>query len=583
MIDFEPARVTVRQLFEQSKKLEVPRYQRSYSWRDDNIDDFYNDFIKTSQDQLNFLGTLVFDASDKGSYFLIDGQQRIITLTILFAVIRDILREDIGTLGAVDLAAQVENVFIKSGAQFSIDAFEHKASFRLKSAKDVHDFFEAYVQIGGSNERQKATKNKLNPSSRNVRKAYDKFRQIIVSDKLNTQKNSEDKIKLLKRTIAQIEAVALIKIEIYNNDIAFAIFESHNAKGVDLLISDLVKNYFFSQLSGSEETKQKSMDAWDDMVSNLRDRGAIKIDQFLHYFSQSYEGRFPKYQLYRRLKTQIKDNPQGFLQTLISQSELLIMLKDATFSSTSFKESGKLNYSLDGIASFNTEQCYILLLSLFRNQRKVTPSMLRNTVELIEKFTFVYSIIAKGQANVLEKVYGKYAKGIQVLEKTKEPKEVEAQSGRLYSSLAKELSDALPSYEEFEARFVNLDYSAPIQKKTMNYIFDRMEHYESKGGTSLGIEISLDHIQPQSKPNGIKNINKIGNLVPVDRSTNSQLGNKLPSEKVDIYKKSKNIFAMQRLIEFGGDLKIFNDDKISERSKQLAAFAYNIVWSIPRR
>lgn len=580
MNDYSPERMTVGQLFKGDRQLEIPRFQRSYEWKDANIEDFYNDFVRTSEDHLTFLGNIVVDVSNPVLSQIIDGQQRIITLTILCAAIRDLLREEIRSEAAISLASKIDTTYIQRGVSFSS---ELNSPYKLKTSRELEEFFLSYIQQGGERGRKAIPRTN---SQKNVVKAYKRFREMLYKEKIEVTANADHQVRFLEQAMDRIHTVTLIVIEIYSQDAAYAIFESFNAKRVDLSVADLVKNYYFSKLKGVENEVSKNMDRWDGVVSQITSIPGGKVDRFLHYYLQSKEGKFTKSQLYRKIRNEIDAGPEKFIKNLEKATSIYAQLKDANVSSEdgypiAYETLGKINNSLEGINRFNVEQCFILLISVLNNRQKFTPKYIAKIIQLIEGFTFVFSKIVNGQANVFESIYSDFASEINGDELTKEP---EVYSGKVYSRIQKALIEVLPSYEVFESNFVEMDYSNPQQKRLIGYIFERIEIYSTRGGSELGGLANIDHIFPQNPPQGVKrpkNVHKIGNLLPIDRETNSKVGNKLPDEKIRIYQDVQNITQVKHYVTFalvnGTNM---DDETITKRGKEIAKLAYDEVWSI---
>lgn len=590
---FVPTDPIVEQVLDKTNRLVVPRFQRVYSWKEGNLNEFYDDFIATkNQSHQTFLGTLVFDASDDNYSGVIDGQQRIITLTILLAVIRDLLREEVQTPSAYELASTIHNEHIQAGSsirQRSIGVAESGGSIYILTAeKSMREFFEFFISKGDADLRSATKPN--NEGERNVYNAYNYLRTRIKKEKLTDRLDPEGKVVVLRKLTESLLSVQFILISVYNSDMAYALFESHNAKGADLLVSDLVKSYFYGQLKGPEDTKEKRIKQWDNSVKKLKESGGIKIDKFLHYYQQSYDGKFTKAQLYSRIKSKIgKDEASAikFIKDLEINVDLLLQLKTGEIDSTPeypipYESREKINASLTYISEFRVDQCYILLLSIFRNRKKFTPTYLKKIVELIENFTFVYSKISKGQANVLERVYALLAQEIEDESVEDADKAREIFSGKKYSKLQSMLSEEV-RYDYFEPKFKDLDYTKPQQKKLIQYAFAKIEHHLNNGGSVLGIDSNLDHISPQNPQAGTKisSLHLIGNLVPIDKYSNSKLGNKNVADKVEIYKTIPNISLIRLTVDFLEEHNyLINDEVIDQRSASLADLGYNQVWKI---
>ncbi len=72
------------------ERLLIPRFQRPYSWENDNFEDLWNDVINLESDEVHFIGTIIrYQGKKKKAYYIVDGQQRLTTISILLAAIRD--------------------------------------------------------------------------------------------------------------------------------------------------------------------------------------------------------------------------------------------------------------------------------------------------------------------------------------------------------------------------------------------------------------------------------------------------------------------------------------------------------------
>lgn len=577
---FDPSSETTKTLFN-SELFQIPRYQRSYSWKTAQLEDFESDFLNSYNQGSVFLGTVVLDKSSGGNVMVIDGQQRLLTLTITFAAIRDILKEDIGTDEAKDLARKVQIAFIESGIHFG----EAKAPYRILPSKDVENVFERYIQLGGQSQREKISPDKRYESHKLIINAYLHIRKYITRNRLPSRLKPEEKLVILDKLIESLSSIEFIKIDVYDGDLAFSIFESHNSKGADLLVSDLVKNHLYDQLKMPEDQKEDLMKDWDDTIIKLKTYTNVKIDKFLHYHMQTHMGKFPRSQLFKMIKSRIKDiQPAKFLKEIKVDASIFIDLVTADvqpdnpmYANVNYGSSREINDSLEGLATFNVDQCYILLLSIFRNSKKISPKFLIKITNLIENFTFKYSKVSQGQANVLERIYGDFATKLN--DDVKDTPEIFG--GRIFSSLKKDFEGQDLGSDVFTAKFIDLDYTKPGQKKLIQYIFKKMESYKSNGATTLSLRANIDHIFPQNPPAGSKkpsNVHKIGNLVPIDSLSNSRIGNRLPEDKFDLYDSISNILVVKDLLCTLGTGK-FNEESISKRSEQLAKDAYSTIWA----
>jgi len=577
-IEFDPDRKIIENLFTGSLRIEIPRYQRSYAWTTKETEDFFNDFVAESsiaEDNLDFLGTILFTFDEnRGVLEVIDGQQRLLTISIFFAAMRDILRNDINTTDSVSYSDDIHNNLIKTGSsRISAHGTAEKDPFRIKVGRDLESFFSTLVQSFVKDLK------KIKPKTPAERKAYDAY--IYFSNKvrgmLSGPKSSDDKVKIIERMNTKVLGIQYIDIRVSNSETAYNLFESHNAKGQALAKTDLIKNYYFGRLKIPEAEMVVKMDEWDDLLVKLdKSTNGMWPDRFFSYMLQSYEGNFSSSQLYRRIKPMI-DSPTTFSKLMKTNIESIIALKT---SSTSDKH---INSSLEGLNDYlRMHQCFIFLLSLHRNSDKMTPSIYRKIFRAVENFSYLYSAISSQPTNILEKIYAKYAYKLETEAKAVDSDDkvaCERLSGKLLSDLKKEFINLIPSSETFSESFLKLSYTNSRDRQIIRYTFQRIEEYHSDNLIMLGFSFTLDHIIPQRTFGKSTEYHSIGNLVPLSQASNSRLGDTPPKDKLDVYKENGQLKSVRLLIdqlEHGE----FTVDSISQRVEQISSMVYGEIFSI---
>ena len=119
------------------RRFRIPRYQRPYAWENDNITDFWEDILQS--DKSYFLDHLYFNTEhvkDDGFIDIIDGQQRLLTITIFLAVLRD-------------LCFPIDGQYVSLIQSHEIAINDHEgfiSSFRIKPAESLELFFQDYIQ-----------------------------------------------------------------------------------------------------------------------------------------------------------------------------------------------------------------------------------------------------------------------------------------------------------------------------------------------------------------------------------------------------------------------------------------------------
>jgi uncharacterized protein with ParB-like and HNH nuclease domain len=179
---------TIEDILFSNLRFTIPRYQRPYSWGIDHVTDFWGDLVW--QDDSDFIGSFIFNhesLKESGVIEVIDGQQRLLTITIFMSVLRNMAKE----LGANDVASRYERHCIM---------FEDKKGNqtpRIECGDSTKDFFWNYVQ-DHSNSMKDA--NHLREEERKIKGNYEFFYQRV-KEELNkySEKSKKLKGKVLKQ------------------------------------------------------------------------------------------------------------------------------------------------------------------------------------------------------------------------------------------------------------------------------------------------------------------------------------------------------------------------------------------------
>ena len=251
--------------------LRIPRFQRPYDWDKDNLTEFWND-LKDRTDPDYFMGSLVVfaDNKEKNLLSLVDGQQRITTITIMLSIIRDQLFQlgDDGPATAIHDLIETRDL-------------DNKRRFILE-----HDPSDRYMQYAIQSEKPDK---KLAPETIQQRNFQVALR--FLTNALNTHirftigENTSDIIDYLKHLRNCLLQMHFISIELDNEDDAYLIFETLNTRGKDLRVSDLLKNHFMRLVPQTTKGLDKTKDSWSDMMETL-DSATVSVDpdSFLLHF-----------------------------------------------------------------------------------------------------------------------------------------------------------------------------------------------------------------------------------------------------------------------------------------------------------
>ena len=244
-----------------NKQYKIPVFQRDYSWTKDQCNQMWNDILRASNSG-HFMGSIVYveddSRSDFQSWLVIDGQQRLTTLTLLLIALRDHIR-DTDWVGAEENSPTVDrinsfylmNEYERENKQFKL-VLRRTDDATLRNLIIVNNHF-----------------NRVDEPSERIMEAYDFFIDYL-------QNQGED-LGDIYRGIVGLDFVD-VKLE-RPNDNPQLIFESLNTTGVSLSQSDLVRNYLLMGLEEIEQTRLYN-DYWFKIESSFQKFSDI-FDVFL--------------------------------------------------------------------------------------------------------------------------------------------------------------------------------------------------------------------------------------------------------------------------------------------------------------
>lgn len=262
----------------------IPPYQREYSWHKAQWEALFEDLIEA--DGAHFLGTIITldqttDTLEGNILHVIDGQQRLTTLTLLLASVYSVLNEHLEVVDD-DTRTDVTNL----GRQLVRKADKQPRVTPQRQGHNLADFRTVLQDAGLPVEGER----KPYYPSRRIAKCYRYFRSAIL--KLAETEGIAEPEAALKVHKAAVQAV-IVKIEVANHADAFVLFESLNNRGMPLSPVDLIKNHLLA-----ESEKKQIMDVdeafkhWNDMLTSLGD-GYSTQERFLRHYYNAFKSELP--------------------------------------------------------------------------------------------------------------------------------------------------------------------------------------------------------------------------------------------------------------------------------------------------
>ncbi|MEH7225992.1 DUF262 domain-containing protein, partial [Bacillus sp. JJ1566] len=392
MSKFEASDKTVKEVL--TYIYEIPFFQRGYSWSKDQVLQFMDDLkmVNTERQEEYFLGPIVLNKEDKHKIHVIDGQQRITTITIFLCVVRDLLIN----MGKNKTAERIHQKFIAE------QDLSGKDTYKLSLGEESRGFFRQYIQVPYGEERRKyesdfnsIPKKRITPANKALWDAYQNITKIIEGECGTDYNENENKLIDLVSTVT--ENFVLISINVNSDSDAFIIFETLNERGMDLSISDLLKNYIFSK---AEPDDLKAIQAtWSKMMSVLNQ---VNITQFLRHYWLSEHEKVTEKMLYDKIKTHLKNNNVSvydFVHALYDSSVLYMNIINPMEEDWSDKKTFE---SLRNINTLNYKASYPVLLAGYN---ALSPFEFRKLVCSCENFIFSYVTITDHSPSDLENVF----------------------------------------------------------------------------------------------------------------------------------------------------------------------------------
>jgi uncharacterized protein with ParB-like and HNH nuclease domain len=571
-VNFEARDTKIRDVLFADYAYKIPRYQRPYTWDDDQVSEFWNDLI--SDDGSSFIGSLIFNYEDyekSRTIDIIDGQQRLLTITIFAAVLRDIAKQIDRTKG---------ELYQRKDLAFE-DRITGKQTFRITPGDQTKEYFEKYIQTFDNDIVESIP---TNDEQRKIKKNY-QFFYDKVDEGLKRYINKDDQLNYLNNLRDRIGSLSIISIQIINEDEAYEIFETTNARGVDLSVADLLKNLIFKKLPPSED-KDFARDRWQQII-DLVEETNTEMRKFIRQYWISRHASVTEKKLFREIKRETT-NYNELLDDLWRSADLYNRILEGNERDWSgYKNGQRMFGSTSALTLMNVSQCNVLFLAILRNFEKLGTDPSR-VFELIEKFSFKYHVICKLPSNKVEKVYARYAKNIEDTIRGVDSKHIPGRIQSIFAALEKELKDISPHKDFFISEFQDISYKSTEQsRKLIKYILGRIDNsYRTTKEEVIDFEnVNIEHLLPQNpgKEWGLKKteirdyVNKLGNLTIVDKTINSIASNKKIQEKIDILMTS-SLPINRILIE---DLKAneqWDGASINKRQTQLAEIAWENVW-----
>ncbi len=548
---------TLLEFFEQNQNNQfvIPIYQRLYSWGKEQCKQLWDDIIKIGgNDKMNghFIGSILYvlaDDTHSSPLLIIDGQQRLTTITLLFIALRNYLNDEDEFLEKFS-RQKIQNRYLINSDE------KGDKKFRLILSESDRDTLLSLID-----------KNKRKPSEPSL-KIVENFELFEKWIRKNTDK--------LETIFKGLEKLMVVEISLERDkDNPQLIFESMNSTGKDLTQTDLIRNYI---LMGLEPEKQEIFykKYWRAMEEDFKQNETL-FNQFVRHYltiktreipniNKVYEA-FKRYQQERGIETEI------LLQDLQKYCGFFCQI---AFKKEADKD---LNKALGFLVDLEMDVIYPLLLELYSDYSDgvLSKQDFIPIIYLIESYICRRAVCGLGSKG-LNKIFPSFTKKIN---KDQYLESIEAHFLSLEKTTGK-----FPKDSEFKDSLITIDFYH-FQKR--EYFLERLENFERKEQV-YAHEYTTEHIMPQTltpkwqrdlgenfEAIHEKYLHTIGNLTLT--GYNTEYSNRSFQKKRDMEKGFKQ--SPLRLNQGLRDLESFDEKEIEKRANDLADWALKI-WTYPK-
>lgn len=540
----------------------VPSNQRKYVWTQNNWGELLDDLklILKEKNSDHFIGSVVLteekiDDGVKNHYSIIDGQQRISTLTIVLCAISFIFAE---------LGAEGEYRGLKRHLQ--VKDLKDK-SFPIVSIKANKDISKIVTVLYGQVESILESKFPMISVNQLFEHANVKgtIKDCFIYFYGNIKELCNDRVEELERILKAVTRMKYINIIAKNDEDAFTIFEILNARGQPLKDFDLLRNYLlkFSETKNKKETK--------DALNSIEDLLNVSTEIFLkHYVIHKYGMKTDKNEArpYKVIVSEEKDEENKLL--IIKDLLLKALYYNKIINLTDCSE--KENKVFSFFKARRQQQFRPLVLGLMHQKElgHLTEESYQNALSFLYDFFVCYNVIGEQNSNKLQDVVRKYSNKLE-----------NEFSEQLISEMKKSIFDRIPNEDSFTKSIFNVRYSSGHWKahndgkkaQNIRVIFEVIEREFGYTGDLSSDNVTIEHILPdcESEDNTI-----VGNMMLIEGHLNDACKAKPLSQKIELYKQSKMKLPqlIVKLYESGKDLDII------ERTQWIADTLYSYIKKI---
>ncbi len=563
--NFKTENNTFRKLIGNGLTYRIPRFQRDYSWTNEEWEDLWMDLLgtlKENGESAHYMGYLVLQSADDKTFDVIDGQQRLTTISIIvLAILKNIQRLINAGNDAEPNKRRLDQ--IRQTYVGYLDPVTLVARPKLTLNRNNNTYFQNYlVPLGHLPQRG------FRASEHALRKAFEWFdRRVAEYLKAST---GDEGMRLAKLVEDISDRLCFTVITVTDELNAYKVFETLNARGVRLSATDLLKNYLFSVLDRGGETDHELRnleDRWEAIVGRLQSEN---FPDFLRVHWNSRRSFARQADLFKTIRAQVSTAEAVFRLLRDMEEDLDTYLALSSPEPSNWSPDDK---QLAGVLkTFRVRQPFPLLLAAKRIfDAPDFTGLLRAAVVISMRFNVICSYSTGEQERKYNEVAERVAKNeLKSLGQALQP-----------------LRSIYPDDAAFRTAFAEKSIRTTDSRnnRVVRFILCALEkHLSGQAHDFASDSFNIEHVLPQNAPDGWGGIGnddaealvyRLGNMTLLQAGANRDLGNLDYAQKRPMYQQSG--FAITR--KLGDDHAEWTPDRIAAQQNWMATQA-TAIWRI---
>ena len=471
-IYLDPENKTFAEVMSNGKSYAVPAFQRDYTWEEEQLDELWRDmqYMQAHKAQ-HFMGYLVLQSADNKFFQIIDGQQRITTVTLIIVAALARFNELIAKgIEAGDNEKRREETHKRYLGVFDVVTLGTTPKLTLN--RNNKDHFSDIIDWPYGVPRARS----IIATNRKLNKAFEFFYSRL----------SSCAGKKLAELIAALGDGLLFTTITVSDDLdAFLVFETLNARGIHLSAPDLLKNYLLSTLRPGQRSNvvEEFESRWSRTLEQL---GETNFTAFLRSYAGMFSKLRHKKELYRYLKEHITAAGQvmPYIKALKENSSVYAALQNPDDAFWREYENGKYHdctEDLRVLRLFNIKTPLSLLMAAYQ---KYDAGDFNKLVKWLAVISVRYNVICQKSPNEQERQYNLIANSVM------------REDGLLFSDLKKQLTNAVyPPDKEFISAFSVKTLPSRQSSKKIVYLLTAIARHGDEGNLPLG-NLTVEHVLP---------------------------------------------------------------------------------------